>query len=98
MDKQIREDGILVFNALVMSKAVFSQIPRYDPKGVQPEMVGWVNCDGEWFVADHNGRLVRFTRVEAWNIVEATEQHRDPQAIQDGINKFRDNLRQIYVK
>lgn len=73
MEAEIKEDKVLEFKALTMSKRVFEQTRRVMPDEVQGEgtdeakFIGWVH-DGikEWFVGKAHGTLVRVERIDMW--------------------------------
>lgn len=104
MDTTIREDGILEFKALVMSKGVFAQVPAYQPKGVMPEVCGWVNYEGEWYIAITGGRLVKMRRVDLWDAfalgvrAEHEGEYINYAHLNVKLDKWRDELPQIFLR
>lgn len=101
MDAQIREDKVLEFKALTMSKSVFAQVPTYKPTyAVDP--IGWVNHEGEWYIASINGHLVRIRRVDLVElyITRATEKEEglNYAQIQERFDARRGKMPQIFLK
>ncbi len=73
MEAQIREDSVLEFKALTMSKRIFEQLRQVKPDEVEGEgayeakFIGWVH-DGhcEYFIGKAHGTLVRVPRMDMW--------------------------------
>lgn len=71
MEPQIREDKVLEFKALTMSKRIFDQLRQVKPNEVEGEgayeakFIGWVH-DGpsEYFIGKAHGTLVRVSRID----------------------------------
>ena len=93
----IRNGNILEFKALTMSKGIFAQLPKYQPKGVMPEIRGWVNHEGEWFIAETSGRLVKIGRIDLWDTFAC---HHGKNYVETNqlFNEWRDKLPQIFLK
>lgn len=100
MDIIIKEGNILEFKALILSRSVLSQLVKFKPIEAMPELIGWVNEPAEWYIAKHEGRLVKIDRVDMWEFFNS--QFRGKNFSYAEINKLldegRDKLPQIFVK
>ena len=98
-DQIIREDNVLEFKALVMTKKVFDQLRDVESSEIDlaPKMIiGWVRSEvNEWFVINHpQGGLARVPRFDTrWFMVQQAGGEKEflkltrPALATDGIGK-----------
>ena len=54
-----------------LNKSLFQQLETLDKNDFRnsdqslymPELIGWINHEGLWFIINHNGKLARVTQV-----------------------------------
>lgn len=103
MKTEINSEKVLNFEALALTKKVFSQIRTLDDKEIDTEgikinratkWIGYVldiNGITEWYITEYKGTLVKIKEVTLFWRIRTKE---DPQPIA----AFRASLPQIFVK
>jgi len=104
---EIKEEGILEFKGLTMTKRVFKQLRQVS--GERVELVGWVNDEGfEYFVGKLGNKLVAVARRDMWDRFARERKELEAEAQKMGVgltmliniklDELRDGLPQIFLK
>jgi len=112
VETQIREDKILEFKALVVTKHIYDQMRIAGPHGAEEvRFIGWVQMVDEWYVGESHGTLVRVRRMDMMEYMskklggadrvtnEAQESNMGKFAfLNKELEAYRNSLPQIFLK
>ncbi len=109
MVEMIKEENILEFKALTLTKRIFDQMREV--KGVTIEVIGWANVGiGEYFIGKLGNTLVKERRIDIFDQMahqiggerikdEAEKLDMGPsQYLNTKLDQYRDNLPQIFIR
>ena len=105
---EVKEEGILEFKALTMTRRTFSQL-RSLKRSTGVEIIGWVNDEGfEHFIGRLGKHLVSVPRSALFERYAGQRQELEAEAqrlkvgpttlVNGKIDEYRDTLPQIFLK
>jgi len=108
MEERIREDSILEFKALTMTRRIFDQLREVKAEDVQ--LIGWVYSVDEYFLGKLGNTLVKVRRMDMFDQLGrqiGIERLREEAAtlnigvsayLNIKLDQLRDSLPQIFIK